>query len=130
MKTILHLSLFRFFIVTAALAFLNAGCATPPEHSFNDDYNQSLACAPMYFIEDGGQSKFFVTVNQGKSKSGAERIFDCKRAASAVAETECKRRGWTNWNLDYVMERDQGWMHIVKAEVTPRKALEFKNGNP
>jgi hypothetical protein len=131
MKTNPIPSLFCFFLITASLAFWSVGCATHEEHSFNDDYNQSLSCAPMYFIEDGGESRFYVTVNQGKSKSGVERIMDVKRAASTVAETECKRRGWGNWNLDYITEHDQGWMHVVKAEVTPRKVMEYKkSGNP
>ncbi len=126
--------LFCFFLLAVALAFGSVGCATHEEHSFNNDFNQSLTCAPKYYLEDGGNARFFVTVNQGRPRPGQERIFDVKRAATAVAEVECKRRGWENWNLDYVMEFDQGWMHIVKAEVTPRKVLEFKaptsGGNP
>jgi hypothetical protein len=128
MKTNPFRSLFCFFLFTAALAIFGSGCATHESHSFNDDYNLSLPCAPMYFIEDGGESRFYITVSQGKPRSGAERILDVKRAATAVAETESKRRSWGNWNVDYIMEREQGWMHIVKAEVTPRKVMEYKKG--
>ena len=47
-----------------------------------------------------------------------------------MAETEAKRRGWGNWNLDYIFEGDQGWMHVVKAEVTRRQPLELKTSHP
>ena len=118
-------------LFTAALAVFGSGCATPQnEHSFNDDYNQHLTIAPKYFIEDGGAAKFMVTVQQGHPSTGGERIIDVKRAASAVAETESKRRGWQDWRLDYINEHDQGWMHVVKAVVIPKNAIEFKGGQP
>ena len=123
-------SLLVFLFITAALAFLGVGCATQETHSFNDDFNQTLTIAPKYFVEDGDAARFYVTVNQGRPRSGQERIIDVKRAATAVAETEAKRRGWGNWNLDYIFEGDQGWMHVVKAEVTRRQPLELKTSHP
>jgi hypothetical protein len=53
-----------------------------------------------------------------------ERVVYVKEVASTVAATEAKRRGWQNWNLDYIQERDQGWMHIVIADVTRKNAIE------
>jgi hypothetical protein len=55
---------------------------------------------------------------------GSQRVIYVKQVASTVAESEAKRRGWPNWNLDYIQERDQGWMHIVIADVTRKNAVE------
>lgn len=129
MKTIHRLRLFCFFTCTAALAFFSSGCATPEMHSFNDDFNQHFTTAPKYHIKDMDANRFKVIVEQGKSSRGAERIIESKRACSSVAETEARRRNWASWDLNYVTERDQGWMHIVKAEVTRKDAVEFQ-GNP
>jgi len=43
---------------------------------------------------------------------------------SIVAETEAKRRGWESWDLGYIQERNQGWMHIVIADVSRKNAIE------
>jgi len=51
-------------------------------------------------------------------------LFFVKEVASDVAKTEAKRRGWQNWDLGYIQERDQGWMHVVIAEVTRKNAAE------
>ena len=129
MKTPQSPALFCCLLFTAALALFGSGCASPKEHSFNQDFNQSLSTAPMYFVQDDGDSRFYVTVQQGRTVPGQARIIDLKRAASTVAENECQKRGWKSWDLGYVMERDQGWMHIVKAAVTPKKSVEY-NGTP
>jgi len=125
MKTQRAIPLFGGLLFIAAIALFGAGCATPKEHSFNQDFNQSLSTAPMYFVQDGGQDRFYVTVQQGKPVAGQAKIIDLKRAASTIAENECQRRGWKAWDLGYVMERDQGWMHIVKAAVTSKKSVEY-----
>ena len=114
-----------FVWVTAGLLLIGTGCATHEQHSFNSDFNQSLACAPNYYITDGGEKKFVVAVSQGKTSRGQERILDVKRAASAIAEQEAKRRGWGTWDLNYIYEKDEGWMHVVHAEVTRRQTLEY-----
>ncbi len=55
---------------------------------------------------------------------GSERIIFVKQVASTVAATEAKRRGWQNWDLNYIQDRDQGWMRIVIVEVTRKNAVE------
>lgn len=130
MKTKPLSQIFGVLLFTAALALFGSGCASPPPHSFNSDYSQSLPTAPNYFIEDGDANSFTITASQGRPSSGAERVLDVKRAATAVAETEAKRRGWQNWQLDYIYERNEGWMHVVKAEVVRKNAVEYKAGQP
>ncbi len=130
MKTNLFRWLFCFLLLNATLVFFGSGCATHDSRSFNKDFNQDLPTAPKYFIEDRGDTHFTVTVNQGVSMAGSQRIIYVKRAASIVAEQEARRRGWQNWQLEYVMERDQGWMHIVKADVVRKNAVEFRVGEP
>ena len=110
MKTTQSLPLFCCLLFTAALAVFSFGCATHEEHSFNDDFNQHLPTAPMYYVEDVNTNHFTVTVLQGKPMASEERILHVKRAASAVAETEAKRRGWENWQLEYVRQGSQGWI--------------------
>jgi hypothetical protein len=104
--------------ITAAIAVLCNGCATSNEHSFNHDFNDNLPVNPMYRIHDEDGNRFLITVDQGSPSKDADRVSDVKVAATAVAETECKRLGWKRWDLNYIQERDQGWMHIVIAEVT------------
>lgn len=130
MKTIHRFRLFCFFTCTAALALFSSGCATPEMRSFNDDFNQHFTIAPKYFVKDSNDTRFYVTVEQGKNSRGAERILDIKRACSNVAEHEARRRNWASWDVNYVTERDQGWMHIVKAEVTRKDAVEFQGNKP
>jgi arginine/lysine/ornithine decarboxylase len=129
MKPIHLPRLFYTVTFTAALAIFSSGCATPEMHSFNDDFNQHFTTAPKYHIKDMDDTRFKVIVEQGKSSRGAERVIESKRACSTVAETEARRRNWPSWDVNYIFERDQGWMHIVKAEVTRKDAVEFQ-GNP
>jgi hypothetical protein len=103
--------------LNAAAAVFISGCATPPEHSFNEDYGQSLPTQPKYYIEDVDATHFKVVVHQGTYSTGAERRINVKEAASVIARAESKRRGWENWELNYIREGDQGWMHIVIGEV-------------
>ena len=130
MKTIQSLQLFRCLLFTTALAVFSSGCATHEEHSFNNDFNQQLPTAPMYYVEDVNTNHFTVTVLQGKPMASEERILHVKRAASAVAETEAKRRGWENWQLEYVRQGSQGWMFTAKADVVRKNAVEIKTDAP
>ncbi len=130
MKTIQSLQLFCCLLFTAALAVFGSGCATHEEHSFNDDFNQNLPTAPKYSIENINDNHFTVTVRQSKALMTEQRITFVKRAASVVIETEAKRRGWKNWQHEYIMEVDQGWMHIVKADVVRKNSLEMKADAP
>ena len=104
--------------VSGAVAILFSGCASPEQHSFNNDFNDHLAVNPMYNIHDEDGNRFFVTVKQGSPSTGAERVINVKTAATTVAKSECQRLKWDKWNLNYIQERIQGWMHVVVAEVT------------
>src|ERR1700744_3252142 len=102
----------------AAMAVLISGCATPEQHSYNKDFNENLTTKPKYYIEDVNDTHFKITVDQGVPSTEANRLIDVKTAASAVARQEGQQRGWDKWHLDYIQEKDQGWMHVVVAEVT------------
>ena len=111
-------------LVNAALVVLATGCATHETHSYNQDYNQNLPTAPKYFIENINDHQFKVTVHQGSPLPGTQRDLSVKEVTATVAETEAKNRGWKNWDINYIQERDQGWMHVVIADVTRKNAVE------
>ena len=91
----------------------------------------TLTTTPKYFIEDGGSDPFLRhRASSGRPSTGQERILDVKQTASAVAETEAKRRGWAAWQVDYIFEKNQGWMHVVKVVVVPKNAVEYKGDKP
>ena len=129
MKTNQFPRLLRLLFLNAALAVLGAGCATHNERSYNQDFNQNLPTSPKYAIENVDDTHFRITVHQGSPLPGTERIIYVKQAASAVAANEAKRRNWQNWNLDYVQERDRGWMHVVIADVTRKNAVKMTPGS-
>jgi hypothetical protein len=114
----------RLLLLNAALVVLAAGCATNGERSYNRDFNQNLPTSPNYTIKNVDDTHFRVTVYQGSPMPGTERVTFDKEVASTVAESEAKRRGWQNWDLGYIQDRDQGWMHIVIADVTRKNAVE------
>ena len=116
----------RLLLLNATFVVLAAGCATHNERSYNQDFNQYLPTSPIYTIENVDDTHFHVIVHQGSPLPGTERIIFVKEVASTVAATEAKRRGWQNWDLGYIQERDQGWMHIVIADVTRKNAVEKK----
>ena len=119
----------RLLLSSATLVVLAAGCATQNERSYNQDFNQNLPTSPKYTIENVDDTHFHVIVHQGSPLPGTERIIFVKEVASTVAATEAKRRGWQNWDLGYIQERDQGWMHIVIANVTRKNAVEMTPGS-
>ena len=119
----------RLLLVNAALVVLAAGCATQNERSYNQDFNQNLPTSPNYTIENVDDTHFQVIVHQGSPLPGTQRIIFVKQVASTVAATEAKRRGWQNWDLGYIQERDQGWMHIVIADVTRKNVVEMTPGS-
>jgi len=124
MKTNQFRGTLRLLLFSATLVVLAAGCATQHERSYNQDFNQNLPTSPNYTIENVDATHFRVTVHQGSPSPGTQRIIYVKEVASTVAATEAKRRGWQNWDLDYIQERDKGWMHIVIADVTRKNAVE------
>ena len=107
-----------FLSINAGMTVLFSGCATPERHSFNRDYHENLPVKPMYYLHDKTANRFLITVNQGTPSTGAERIINVKVAASTVAKAECQRLGWEKWDLNYIQESNQGWMHVVIVEVT------------
>ena len=119
----------RLLLLNATLVVLAAGCATQNERSYNQDFNQNLPTSPKYTIENVDDTHFHVIVHQGSPLPGTQRIIYVKAVASAVAGNEAKRRGWKNWDLGYIQERDQGWMHIVIADVTRKNAVEMTPGS-
>ena len=120
---------FPLLALSAAILVLAGGCATHEEHSYNQDYNQNLPTSPKYYIEDVNDHEFKVTVHQGSPYDGSQRVIFVKQVASTVAADEAKRRGWENWDLNYIQDRDQGWMRIVIAEVTRKNAVEKTSGS-
>ena len=104
--------------INAAVAVFFSGCATPDQHSYNDDYKEHLLTQPVYFIEDKTTTSFTITVKEGTPSNGPERVTDVKTAASAVAQSECQKLGWEKWDLNYIEEHNRGWMHVVVAKVT------------
>lgn len=117
MKTLKLPRISPWLISLNAAILLTAGCATPEEHSFNQDYGQYLVTEPKYYITDQTDDRFKIVVHQGKPSTGAERVLDVKTAATDIAKAEAQRRGWERWQLNYIQERNEGWMHIVVAYV-------------
>jgi len=128
MKTNPLSRILRLLFLNAALAVLGAGCATHNERSYNQDFNQNLPTSPNYSIANVDDTHFQITVHQGSSSPGTQRIIYVKEVVSAVAASEARRRGWQNWDLGYIQERDQGWMHIVIAEVARKNAVAMTPG--
>jgi hypothetical protein len=123
----------RLLLLNAAVVVLTAGCATQMQGSYNQDFNQNLPIAPKYAIENENDAHFQVIIHQGSPLQGPERISYMKEAATGVARDEAKRRGWQNWDINYIQERDKGWMHIVIVEVTRENAaarLPADTNNP
>ena len=109
--------------MSAGVAVLLSGCATTPEtHSYNQDFGENLVTNPKYYIKDADDKHFLIVVNQGSPTTSAARVSDVKTAATGVARSETKRLGWEKWDLNYIQEKDQGWMHVVIAEVKPQPA--------
>lgn len=107
-------------LINAIVAVLATGCATQT-NSFNQDYNEHYPASPQYVIENINDTEFKITVTQGSPLQGPQRVLYMKKAASIIADTEAKRRGWQEWQLDYIQERDNGWMHIIIGDVTRQK---------
>jgi hypothetical protein len=104
--------------INTVIVFFFSGCASPQQHSFNGDFNESLPTQPMYYIYDEDARHFRINVHQSTPSTGAEHVIDVKDAASTIAKAECQKRGWEKWQLNYIQEGNHGWMRIVIAEVT------------
>jgi hypothetical protein len=108
----------KIYFGAGLATLLLAGCATPDEYSFNQQFQDNLPTDPKYYIKDEGDRHFTVVVHQGSPSTQPSRVIDQKTAATMVARSEAHRLGWDKWHLDYISERDQGWMHIVVGRVT------------
>jgi hypothetical protein len=102
---------------SVAATILSTGCASPDQHAFNTEFGENLLTQPNYHIQDESENHFTITVHQGKPSNFNDRVSDAKQAADTVAKAEAQKRGWEKWRLNYIQERDQGWMHIVIAKV-------------
>lgn len=107
-------------MVMAVMAFLVGGCATPTR-SFNQVYQENSPAAPNYAIENMDDTHFKIRVYQGSPLQGPDRIIYMKEAATTISDSEAKRRGWQEWQLNYIQERDQGWMHVLVGVVIRQK---------
>jgi len=125
----MKINLLRLLFLNVTFALLTIGCATHHEKSYNKEFNQNLPTSPKYTVENVNDDHFKVIVHQGEPLQGTQRIIYVKEVASTVARDEAKHRGWKNWDLNYIQERDQGWMHIVIADVTRKNAIE-KSSDP
>lgn len=77
-----------------------------------------MPVAPKYSIEDLGPDHFKIHIRQSSPMNGPSRITYLKQATTIVAESESRHRGWENWKTDYIHETDDGWMHVLVAEVS------------
>jgi len=109
---------------SAATAMLFSGCATQGEHSFNHDFGENLPAEPVYSIQNEDDQHFILRVHQGVPLSSAARTVNVKEAASTVAKAEAERLGWKKWQLNYIQEKDDGWMHVVVARVDRETYVE------
>ncbi len=133
-KTIQPVWTMLLLSINAAILVLFSGCTTPPERSFNNDFGMQLPTQPMYYIKDEDDKHFRICVHQGVPSNGEERIDNVKTAASAIAQSECKRLGWERWQMNYIKEGNQGWMYEVVADVMREQyippALTQTNSSP
>ena len=104
--------------MAAGLFVFLSGCSTPDEYSYNEQFHENLLTQPKYYVKDEDDRHFKIVVHQGSPSTESNRVIDQKEAATNVARAEAKRLGWDKWHLDYIQERDQGWMHVVIAKVT------------
>jgi len=110
----------RLLSFSAAVVFLAGGCTTPMR-SFNQDYDENYPPQPNYSIKDLDADRFKLRIHQGTPYQGAQRVVYMKQAAWVIANAEGQRRHWVRWKVDYIQERDQGWMHVLVAIVTREK---------
>ncbi len=121
MKTKWLSRMFLVFLISAAVVCFVAGCASMQMKSFNQDFGEKFPASPQYAIENIDDNHFRIHLNQGEPLSGPDRVIYMKKAAIIIADAEGKRRGWERWDLNYIQERDQGWMHVLIATVDRTK---------
>lgn len=111
----------HWLLSLSAALLLAAGCATQQTRSFNQDFGENFPASPNYTIKNLGDDHFKIWVYQGVPLQGPQRVIYMKEAAQTIADAEGKRRGWVRWDLNYTMDRDQGWMRVMVADVVRKK---------
>ena len=107
-----------FALLSVTLMLLVPGCATPT-NSFNHDYNENFPPQPNYAIDKMDDTHFKIRLFQGVTtpEQRPVTVNYMKKAVWIIANDEAKRRGWQQWEVNYIDERDQGWMHVLIAVV-------------
>jgi hypothetical protein len=104
-----------FSVIFTVLA---VGCVTATK-SFNRDYNENIPPQPNYAIDNVDDRHFKIRLSQGTPmpEQRAVCVMYMKKAIWTIANNEGKRRGWQQWEVNYIQERDQGWQHILVCVV-------------
>jgi len=104
-----------FSVIFTVLA---VGCATATK-SFNQDYNENIPPQPNYAIDNVNDTHFKIRLYQGTPmpEQHAVCVEYMKKAIWTIANDEGKRRGWQQWEVNYIQERDDGWMHVLVCVV-------------
>jgi hypothetical protein len=110
--------LLRLALLSAILMLLVPGCAAPTR-SFNQDYGENFPPQPNYAIDKMDDTHFKIRLFQGtpSPEDLPVTVNYMKRAVKIIADAEAKRRGWQDWEVNYIQERNQGWMHVLVAVV-------------
>jgi hypothetical protein len=105
-------------LLSVTLMILAAGCATPTK-SFNQDYNENFPPQPKYAIDNVDDTHFKIRLYQGTPmpEQRADCVMYMKKAIWTIANDKGKRRGWQQWEVNYIQERDNGWMHVLVCVV-------------
>ena len=74
---------------------------------------------PNYAIDKMDDTHFKIRLFQGtpSPEDLPVTVNYMKRAVKIIADAEAKRRGWQDWEVNYIQERNQGWMHVLVAVV-------------
>lgn len=105
-------------LLSAILMFLVPGCATPTR-SFNQDYGEHFPPRPNYAIDQMDDTHFKIRLFQGTPlpEQLPVTVEYMKKAVWIIANAEARRRGWQQWEVNYIQQRDEGWMHVLVAVV-------------
>jgi hypothetical protein len=105
-------------LLSAVFMLLVPGCATPTR-SFNQDYSENFPPQPNYAIDNMDATHFKIRLYQGtpSPEQLPVTVNYMKKAVLIIADAEARHRGWEQWEVNYIQERNQGWMHVLVAVV-------------